>query len=93
MLKIYYLQVMTYRTIDEIEEILASGTYQGIRLRGGPPLLSYREKMIDGLITALKDRFILEDDTMNVYKATTLLHPMHWPKSDSDQLKDFKICL
>ncbi|XP_033726657.1 zinc finger protein 862-like [Pecten maximus] len=74
---------------DEVSEVLTTGMYQGIKLKGQTPSMPYKETIIDGLIKAIEDRFSRPTSQAILDNATRILHFDKWPQKDSHDVKDF----
>lgn len=76
------------RELDSVKQIMETGVFKDVNLRGNLPTLSvsYKEKIIDGFIEAMRERFQINGH-LDVLKATKILHLKNWPLSDSPDLK------
>ena len=72
---------------DDLSEVLTSGMYQNIKLKGRTPSLAYKDAIIDGLLEALETRFTRHSSEALLNSATKILHFDKWPQMDSHDIR------
>ena len=60
------------RNCKDLSQLLETGEFQGVTLKGSTPKMAYRDKTIDGFCSAIQDRFQTADK--NVLNATKILN-------------------
>ena len=78
------------RELNSVKQIIETGVFKDVNLRGNLPTLSYKEKIIEGFIEAMRERFQINGH-LDVLKATKILHLRNWPLSDSPDLKSLHL--
>ena len=73
-----------------MSDLIESGQYEGIALRGQPPSMTYKNDMIDGFCDAINKRFQLEE--RHIINATRILNFKNWPSAKSDELQGYTQC-
>ena len=76
------INISTYRDIESVTQLVNSGSYENIALRGNTPSTAYQIPLIDGLIDALTSRFDLQNQ-FSVQNATSILYLKNWPSSST----------
>jgi len=69
---------------EVLSELLSSGMFLGIKLKGRTPVMAYKDKLIDELVESLRTRFDFESDS--VVTASRICNIKSWPQLDSDQI-------
>ena len=59
--------------------MLNSGKFQDVTFKGVAPTMTYKNKLIDGYIAAMKSIFEMSD----VVTTTRVLNLKHWPEYES----------
>lgn len=72
-----------------MQEVLHSGKYQEVDLKGHKPTLAYKSDLVQGLCNAITTRFQLEKKEISVVKATTILNIQSWPVDRAEAFKGY----
>ena len=75
-----------YRNSETLEALLETGSFNVITLKGRAPSLSYKDELVNKLVTALQNRFSYDQSVAGVIEATRLLNFKSWPMSDSEDI-------
>lgn len=59
---------------NDLSDVLESGAFQDIALKGVTPTMNYKEGIIDGFIAALRKRFNLDHTELDVVSSTRILY-------------------
>ena len=72
-----------------MNEVLESGCFEGIKLSGKTPTMSYKTSILDGIKQAMQDRFLAASSNSKLVAATKLLHFQRWPLPGKDEINGF----
>lgn len=73
------------RTSEPLQQLLDSGMYEGIVLKGATPAMKYAVDILQGFCDAIKQRFQIE--SKNVINATKILNFESWPLPGTPEIK------
>lgn len=73
------------RTSEDVSQVLVSGMFKGIPLKGPKPSMKYVDEILQGFCDAIKERF--QTESRSVINATKILSFGSWPMSESPELK------
>ena len=80
---------LIFRDSEQISQILSTGQFQDVGLRGNVPTMTYKEDIIDGFIEAIKTKFNIDPSKKTVINSTKILFFENWPAADSLDIQGF----
>ncbi|KAL5007366.1 hypothetical protein ScPMuIL_003785 [Solemya velum] len=72
------------RILEPVNEVIQSGQYQGIVLKGNTPTMSYKDSIIDGMRDALLKRFFLSDTQKAITASCRFLNLRNWQSTEGE---------